>query len=274
MRSSTKLLVFDLDGTLLDENHTIPEPLCALLRALRDRGIETTLATGRPLVAVRGFVRQLELQLPLIVFNGAVIASPDEEVEWMEPLPRLQAGEALRQLAACSGSTQIYLRADDRTFYTDVLGEAAADIRAKDGMEPVRVDSLDALLEEHGGGVVKLFSIGPREELEGVKTAYESVFPDYTCVFSEHDMLEFLGAGVTKGRALEILCERLDLPLDAVAAFGDNMNDLEMIQAAGLGVSMARSPAALSEAADATTEDLAGFLRGTFGHVERTGAPQ
>ncbi|UCF09954.1 MAG: HAD hydrolase family protein, partial [Candidatus Bipolaricaulota bacterium] len=146
-------------------------------------------------------------------------------------------------------------------------------IRRKDGMRATKVDSLKALLDEHGKDPIKLFSIGPRNELERVQTTYHARFPGYTCVFSEHDMLEFLGTGVTKGHALRILCELLELPLAAVAAFGDNLNDLEMIQAAGLGVSMATAPGALRAAADHTTEDLTEFLRATFRSDIQTGDP-
>ena len=55
--SRTELLVFDLDGTLLDASHRIPETIRTLLFRLREAGIETTLATGRPYAAVQKFIR-------------------------------------------------------------------------------------------------------------------------------------------------------------------------------------------------------------------------
>ncbi|UCF09981.1 MAG: HAD family phosphatase, partial [Candidatus Bipolaricaulota bacterium] len=66
MTTDLRLLVFDLDGTLLDRDHELPEALRALLRRLRSLGVESTIATGRPLAAVKRFVRSLDLRTPLI----------------------------------------------------------------------------------------------------------------------------------------------------------------------------------------------------------------
>ena len=125
-------------------------------------------------------------------------------------------------------------------------------------------------VNRHDGDPIKLFAIGPREELEGVQKTFQTAAPGFTCAFSEHDMLEFLGVDVTKGAALHVLCENLDVDISLTMAFGDNLNDLEMIVEAGYGVSMGGAPEELRRAADATTDDLAGFLRSRFGLALRT----
>ena len=80
-------------------------------------------------------------------------------------------------------------------------------------------------------------------------------------------MLEFLGPGVTKGTALGILCAEIGISADLVMAFGDNLNDLEMLREAGHGVAMGSAPEELKLAADSVIEDIAEFLHACFdGH--------
>ena len=270
--SRTRLLVFDLDGTLLDSSHQIPADVRSLLLDLRKSGIETTLATGRPFAAVQGFIRELELQLPLIVFNGAVVATPAGEQLSSRHLPLSAARTILGLLDNTSAANHLYLHPTDDFFYTDQQGAAAELIMEKDGMDCRLVESLPGVLKDANCDPVKVFSIGPRDELEQVKTTIHQLDPSITCVFSEHDMLEFLGPNVNKGTGLSILCESIGVAREAVIAFGDNMNDFEMLQAAGTAVAMATGPDVLQAAADWVISDMPAFLRKQFGEVRVTEA--
>ncbi|MFC2081721.1 Cof-type HAD-IIB family hydrolase [Candidatus Bipolaricaulota bacterium] len=265
--SEPKLLVFDLDGTLLGPDHRIPRDILSLLLSLRDAGVGTTLATGRPFAAVTRFIEELDLGLPLIVFNGAAVVMPDGEPLSVRPLPLDRARSALGLLQSAGVATHLYVEAADTHFLTDRLGSEADYIREKDGMACDLVEDLAGFLDDLEADPVKLFSIGPREVLLGVQSAFRSLAPEATCVFSEHDMLEFLGPGVNKGTALAALCSELGIGADSVVAFGDNLNDLEMLRAAGRGVSMAGAPDDMRLEADDTTDDLAGYLGKHFGHL-------
>jgi HMP-PP phosphatase len=203
----TRLLAFDLDGTLLDPSHRIPEMTRFLLSSLREAGIETTVATGRPYAAVQGFIGELAVRVPLIVFNGAVVVSPDGECLWSRRLPRDVAGGALSLLHDPAVANHLYLDPTDAFFYTDHMGAAAEHVMKKDGMGGRLDVDLAGLLGKRAKDPVKLFSIGPRKKLEEAKRRFDASAPECTCVFSEHDMLEFLGPDVTKGAALGILCD-------------------------------------------------------------------
>ena len=261
------LLVFDLDGTLLGADHRIADRTRSLLLALRRSGVETTLATGRPYAAVRRFIDELELRLPLILFNGAAVVEPGGAVVSLRRLPIGIAREALRLLGETSAANHLYMKPADTHLVADRLGPAAERVLEKDGMPTLQVDDLAAFLEMSGTGPIKIFSIGPRDELEGVQERLRSVAPDATCVFSEHDMLEVLAPGVTKGSALRTLCDIQRIDVEDVTAFGDNLNDLEMLRIAGRAVAMAAAPDAMIEAADVVTDDLGAYLEARFGHL-------
>jgi Cof subfamily protein (haloacid dehalogenase superfamily) len=262
-----RLLVFDLDGTLLGTDHRIPNRLRSQLLAMREVGIETTLATGRPYAAVGQFIDELELRLPLILFNGAALVEPDGGVVSLQRLPIGIAREALRLLRQTSAANHLYMEPADTHLVADRLGPAAKRVLEKDGMPTRQVDDLAGFLETSGAGPIKIFSIGPRDELERVQKRFRCVAPDATCVFSEHDMLEVLAPGVTKGRALQTLCDMKGIDIEDVTAFGDNLNDLEMLRVAGHAVAMPAAPDAMIEAADVVTDDLGSYLDARFGHL-------
>jgi len=243
-----------------------------MLISLRERGVETTLATGRPFAAVQKFISELELRLPLIVFNGAVVAAPGDQPLSTRPLPLPVATTILALLDETAASNQLYLHTTDDFFYSDQQGVAAEHIMKKDGVNCRYVQSLPDVLNDEGCDPVKMFSIGPRDELERLKATIHQVEPSVTCVFSEHDMIEFLGPNVNKGTALGILCESIGMAHESVIAFGDNMNDFEMLQVAGTGASMDTAPDELQAEADCVIRDVAEFLRARFGEIQKTEA--
>jgi Cof subfamily protein (haloacid dehalogenase superfamily) len=264
-----KLLVFDLDGTLLGPDHRIPVSTRSLLLALRGAGIETTLATGRPYAAVGRFIDELEVELPMILFNGAAVVEPTGRVQSLRALPLDTARAALRLLGETSAANHAYLNPADKHLVADRLGPMTERILRKDGMPTRQVGDLAAFLDRGGADPIKIFSIGPRDELEDVRERFRSVAPEATCVFSEHDMLEFLAPGVTKGSAFQTLCEGVGIGIEETVAFGDNLNDLEMLRVAGNAVAVASAPNELIEAADDVTEDLSTYLETRFGHLAR-----
>ena len=260
-RTAPALLVFDLDGTLLDESHAIPSGVRDVLFVLRERGIETTLATGRPFAAVGHFCRDLDLNLPLITFNGAVTIDPSGRILGKRALPRDSAKAILRLLEDVDVANQLYLTPEDNHFHTDTEGPEASYITEKDGLGYCFSESLLDILDRAERDPVKLFSIGPRESLEKVRSRVLASDLEVSCMFSESDMLEFLAPGVNKGEALRTLCEQLTLSPSDIWTFGDNMNDLEMLQFADTGVAMGSAPAELLAAASKVTNNLETFLR-------------
>jgi HMP-PP phosphatase len=258
------LLVFDLDGTLLNADHQIPQSLRTMLLDLRQSGIEITLATGRPFAAVKDFILELELTLPLITFNGAVIITPEGKPLSVQPLPLETSRAILKHLETTSAANHLYLNPADDYFYTDHRWKPTDHLMQKDGLNYRYSPTLGDVLREFATDPVKMFSIGPRPELEYVQQQLHDMTPAVSCFFSEHDMIEFLAPGVNKGTALGLLCEALGRTTDSIIAFGDNMNDLEMLQVAGTGVAMTAAPEMLQKAADWNTNDIEAFLANRF----------
>lgn len=218
-------------------------PGCTLeaLRAAQQRGIRVTLATGRMYASALPYAEAVGADAPLILHNGARIQERVSRAVLMtSTLPRQDARRALVLLREFPLHVNLY--AGDRLLIEKATPAAKESMR-KDGVEACPVGGLLAFLDGTPEDPVKLLIVGPSPDLEAFARRFRAEGHDGPgLVRSEVDYLEVLPRGVSKGRALGRLCEHLNIPLGAVAAFGDNHNDAEMIACAGLGVAMATAP--------------------------------
>jgi Cof subfamily protein (haloacid dehalogenase superfamily) len=246
-----RLIVLDVDGTLVDRERRISTDTLRALAAAQARGIRVTLATGRMYASARPYADRIHADAPLILYNGARIQDPaGGTIRYSVHLPRTQAARGLRLAQQFDVHANLYL---GERIYIDRVNEVSRESARKDGVEQVPVGDLVQFLEEQPEDPVKILLIGPGERLEALAAAYRAGAPGGSdlphLVRSEAAYLEIQPRGVTKGAGLTRLCGLLGIPASAAVAFGDNLNDLEMIQAAGLGVAMGNAHADLKRAA-------------------------
>jgi Cof subfamily protein (haloacid dehalogenase superfamily) len=249
MSATYRLIVLDVDGTLVGADRRIPASTLGALRAARERGIRVTLATGRMYASARPFAETIEADAPLILYNGARIENwPNRTVLMATALARPDARRALLLLREFPLHVNLYV--GERLFIERVTPAAEASMR-KDGVEAHPVGDLVVFLDGVPEEPIKLLIIGSGEVLEAFAQRFRPDEDAYgpELVRSEEEYLEVLPRGVSKGRALLRLCEHLGIEPALVAAFGDNRNDADMLARAGLGVAMATAPPEVRAAA-------------------------
>jgi Cof subfamily protein (haloacid dehalogenase superfamily) len=241
-----RLLVADLDGTLRSRALGVTPGVRDAVARARARGIRVCVATGRMWPSAAPWLARVGVDSPAILYNGGqVLDFAAGRVLWERRIPREVAREALA-LVRREPDARIHLYSDDRVYVErpDPLTEAYA---ADDGVKVDLVPALEPLLERDP---YKLLLIGPPAGMEALGVAVRAALPGVHAVQSEPQYLEILPAGVSKGAALEILLAAVGVRPDEVVAVGDNWNDLEMIEAAGLGVAMGHAPAGVRARAD------------------------
>jgi Cof subfamily protein (haloacid dehalogenase superfamily) len=245
-----RLLVADIDGTLVNASREITPPVHAAVAAARARGVRVCLATGRIWPSARQFVHTLGADPPAILYNGGLVYDfVRDEVWFRAPLPAQHADDVLRILRRHPG-VQPHLYVDDRV-YIPAMNEITAIYQRKDSLQTHPVGDLaDWLRADPGRVPMKILIIGERPALEAVVRDIEALSYAVNHVFSETIYLEILPPGVSKGTALAAMAARLGVPRQAIIAVGDNLNDLAMIEYAGLGVAMGNAPEALRARAD------------------------
>jgi Cof subfamily protein (haloacid dehalogenase superfamily) len=268
--SGYKLLLFDLDGTLLTEDRQVSERNRRMLGALMSSGLRVGLATGRPLLSAEPYARAIAANGPMILFNGARVWDPlARKYVFSENLSR---AEALRALEMASGlpDTHLNLYVDDQILIAKRT-PLSIESEEKDGVPHTIVGDLHAWLSARTLDPIKLMLIAEPGVLEPFAERFRQTSDGSTnLIRSERTYLEFTRKGVSKGAALAGVLGHYGLGGSEVIAFGDGLNDIELLQACGLGVAMENAHPGLKKVASRvighhSTPAISEFLAQTFG---------
>ena len=274
-RSRIRLAAFDLDGTLLGPDLTLPRSVRLALGALRARGVICIIVTGRMHVTAEKYALELGLEgLPLVSYNGAMVKPVGgDEPWWYRPIDTELAVEIVSFLGERGLEPLVF---EDDRVYAARPGPGADHYRLISGVDPGFVGDLEAFIRTRSGGTVRPAGtappagpappLGPVRPTKLLQVESAELMPDLlgaalarfggraNITTSYSFFLEFMDRSVSKGRALAEVCRRLGIEPEAVAAFGDGLNDLDMLRWAGLGVAMGHGPAELRQAAAAVAE--------------------
>ena len=253
-----RLIVTDLDGTLLNKQQAISEYTKDLITQFQTRGGIFSIATGRMEMSVAKYLKELAIRVPFILYNGAKIMkiNPGKASALREHV--LDGGVARAVLALSKRYPWDILLYQNRSVYIEKETEVIRRYAAKDGVDWHEVGDLLAFLK---GEPTKLLIIGDDEGFpEFLEECIKVCGRPINTVFSERNYLEVLPDNVSKGQALLELCDLVGIEPAQTVAIGDHLNDLAMIQVAGLGVAVANAHEVLKQQADyvTTAEDTAG----------------
>ena len=244
-----KLIAADMDGTLLDDRKIItPKNLAAIKKAMADGAI-FAFSTGRPPIAVEPYRRIIGENVPVIAYNGAMVVLGENDIFFNQTLTKEQAETIYEQVK--KHGTMACIWSKNRLYVTE-LGARADKYKINVMTEPVLFDDPETIINQ---GITKFLWYDTaertalfREELaEPMKELGITVCP------STSEYLEFFSSNVSKALSLERLAKHYGIRREEIIAFGDNFNDLEMIEYAGLGVAMQNAPEGVRAAADFVT---------------------
>ncbi|MDP3487898.1 MAG: Cof-type HAD-IIB family hydrolase [Bacillota bacterium] len=250
MIKKIKLIALDLDDTLLLPDRTISEQSVKALAAARQQGVMVVLATGRMFRAAVPFAQQLQLDLPLIAYQGALIKTTEtREVLRAVELTAVQCHPVLEFLAEKHIHANLYI---DDELYIAEMNEVAARYASFSQVPVHVVGELTSFEFKHA---TKIVAIGnPLHLHENIEPqAKERFGSSLTINTSRPHFLEFGHPQATKSSALAFLGKRLGIAREEMLAIGDGANDLDMIEYAGIGVAMGNADDRLKAVADYIT---------------------
>ncbi|GHP13133.1 sugar phosphate phosphatase [Lentilactobacillus fungorum] len=233
-----KLVAIDIDGTLLNEKHQLAEPTITAIKAVREKGIQVVLCTGRPLSGVQPYLDRLEISGAsefAITFNGAMAQTLSGDVlvhhtlsynDFLETEMLSRKFGVHYQLETIDS---IYATNRDLSPYT--IGESYL-VRL-----PVKYRSPEDIPSNLV--ISKVMMIDHPELIKKANQQLPATLRDKLYIVqSEPFFIEIMSKQANKGKTLSELATKLDLTADNVMALGDQENDLTMIKYAGLGVAM------------------------------------
>jgi hypothetical protein len=242
-----RLVVIDLDGTARSRRLGITRGVRDAIAAARTRGVRVCVATGRMWRSAEPWIRALGVDPPAILYNGGQVLDFEAKRTLYERRLPAGAARAAFAIARLDPDVQPHLYADDRVLVErpHPLTEAYA---ADDGLTAEVVPSFEPFLS--AADPHKILIIGPEARVGKIQRAVRAAALPVHAVQSEPVYLEILPPGVSKGEALRAVLETLALTAAETVAIGDNWNDVEMIEAAGLGVAMGHAPEGVRARAD------------------------
>lgn len=248
-----KMIVLDLDDTLLRDDHTISPRTKEALMTAQEKGVKVVLASGRPTFGMRNVAKELLLEEYgsfILSFNGAKIINckTNEEIFSSTLSP-----EIVHNLFEISKTEDVWIHTyigddivtEENNPYTKIEGEIT-------GMPIIEVDDFKTAVKEP---VVKVLMNKEAERLVEVEKKLQKQLEGQLSVMrSKLFFLEFTEHGVTKGTSLNQLIQKLGIKREEVIAMGDSYNDQAMIEFAGLGVAMGNAPDDIKEIANYVTD--------------------
>lgn len=268
-----KLLVTDLDGTLLPSGRTVSLENIKAAQAATAAGVVVTLATGRMFRAALPIAEQLGVDAPIIAYNGALIKHMSGEVLFAKFLPP----DLIREVVTFGQERGWHLQSycADRVLFAqyDAYARAYEQNQEVKG-EIVGWDGLRSCTEE----VCKLLSItSGGEETDARVAALNAHFGErIEAMRSNANYAEIVSPGVSKASALVRLTGILGIPLAETMAIGDADNDLPMLRAAGRSIAMGNAVPEVKAACDYETAKCSenGFAKAVYDYVLEGGMRQ
>lgn len=241
-----RLVAIDLDGTLLNDSKRVSERTVDALKCLTGAGVRVVIASARPPRSVRHVYRELALDTWQINYNGALIW---DEGRGRAVYHRPMDGTHVRRLIdlARGRHPDVLVSCEilDR-WCTDRLDETYTTETGR-LFRPDVVAPIEQFCVEP---VTKLMLLAPAGVLDELEPMLRDVRPAVSVIRGEPELIQVMHPTASKGVALKTVCGHYAIPMNQVMAIGDAVNDIPMLEAAGVAVAMDNADPAVKAAAD------------------------
>lgn len=250
-----KLIVCDLDETLLRLDRTISEKDIEAIKRAGEAGIKFVPATGRGFETVDGTLKELglfgEKDQYVISYNGAAITeNAGHKVLDFQPVPFDLANEIYKRGLGYDVCIHVYT--ENMVYINNLVQEEIAYLANRMEIREIDYKDIDFL---RGSDIAKVLYMNTDfEYLKSIACELSDITGDLEVSYSSNRYIEFNKKGVDKGNALERLAALLNIPIEDTVAIGDNYNDLPMIRRAGLGACVGNAVDEVKKAAAYVSE--------------------
>lgn len=246
------LCVCDLDDTLLGKDKMISEKNKNTVLKLQRAGIPFTIATGRSHLQIREFVSELEIKVPIITCNGGVTSIP--KTEEMLSVSYIDPSIAKEICSFCEANKLDYLMYTARNIcYTKdsvrILNYVKYNANIENDEFKVPLLCMDDVTDVDFAEAIKILVLGDSEMLGYIRSEFNKE-EKLTIVSSGKGLVDIMTRCTTKGDAVKSLADRLGIPMEQVAVFGDSPNDVSMFEVAGIKVAVANAVPEVKALAD------------------------
>ena len=249
LRSKIRLLVADVDGTLVTQDKVLTERSIAAVQELHAAGVLFAVTSGRPPRGMSMLIAPLRISTPIAAFNGGLIVEPDMTVIEQKVVPEPLVGPTVALMESFSLTAWIYRGAD--WYVHDLNGPHVEHETATVKFEPTLVETFADL----GESVAKI--VGVSDDGAAMSRATQAArerFGDHvTAAQSQPYYLDVTHPEANKGNVVKFLSSRFEIPISQIATIGDMPNDVLMFAHSGLSIAMGNASTDAQRAARTVT---------------------
>ncbi len=247
-----KLWISDIDGTLMNYDSTYTKEMELLIRKIQKKGIKLVLATGRMFMGAEFAAKKFNLTTPIVCYQGAMVRDKDK-ILWQSSVNNDIAREIVEYLREKNIHTNIYnndtlyVEDDNKTImesYCNGRGTTYKALKSFDEIEFQNISKILAIIYDEA--LMKKTKDELKEKYKGVLTIVQSAKP----------YLEITDKNASKGNALKFLKKYWNLSKDEVIASGDQDNDVDMLEEAGIRISVGNSSEQIKKVAQYNCRDV------------------
>lgn len=255
MKNKQHLIALDLDGTLLKANQEIDQDTKKVILQLIENGHVVVIATGRPHRASISYYHELGLNTPMVNFNGAFVHHPSDS-NWKiqhDPLPVRTAHQIVEACYDLGVSNIIAEVMDD--VYLAAYDERLINMFKQTAPNPYQVGNLiDKLKDDPTTMLIQPKNANIEQLTNHLDNVHAEIIEHRKWSAPAYNVIEVTKKGLNKASGLQKIAAAFGIPKERIIAFGDENNDLEMIDYAGVGVAMGNAIPELKSIANYVTD--------------------
>ncbi|MEH7355701.1 Cof-type HAD-IIB family hydrolase [Neobacillus drentensis] len=253
-----RLLALNIDGTLLQTNGKIHKSTKEAIEYVQQKGIYVTLVTSRSFPSARKVAKALKIKLPIITHQGAFIAATELKPIYVKRIKEDITYDTIRFLEALPCQIRLvheqFSLANKLKLNNHLLAKTVFTTGDPVFYSQQFVTSLSEYLHDHPVTVPKIeVYFEEKRDLRDAKNAISKMFTEIEVIELDSLRLDIVSAGVSKLTGLTYLGNHLGIRRSEVVYIGDSLDDIPLIEAAGLGVSMWNAEFEVKKASDWVT---------------------
>ena len=238
------LLVSDMDATLLCDDHSISEKNRQAIEYFIENGGRFTVATGRMVEAVRAYLSKFSINAPAVLHNGAKIYDYDTDKPLFEKFIEEERKQAIRRVYEDFPDVGLEVYSDEIVYVYRKCEETKRFLTRN-------YEVVYELPEEVWTKPwIKVLLIGEKPLIDKYEPIYRAKYDSGYAVRSGDKYLDVVANGVSKGKGLLETAKLLNIDRSKIIAVGDNLNDISMLEAAGISYAVENGSDSVKNAAD------------------------
>ncbi len=254
-----KMVVMDMDYTLLPRSKEVTKRSKEALQKAMDLGVKVVLATGRIYTSARVYAKLIGIHTPIIASNGAIIR---EEITNNTIYKSILPDEMIKEMVRLCRQEDLYCHLYTmRTVYTEKIANISKSyekwnttLKDEEKIDIQVLSDVEEAIQKEKSNILKAVVVD--QDSQKIMRIRNEILGTGKVSVSQSlkDNLEVMNYGVTKGNSVKILSEIYGIKREEIIAVGDNENDISMIEYAGLGVAVANAEKCLMERANYITD--------------------